>query len=169
MDENDELPLGVEDPRLIEMVPLPDHLSTAQETFDHLTVRETIYHYRQGRNPTAIEVVFFKKLKTKGQPYPRERTIGEEWEPLADKSCWIEKPSMVVIENREGIFPTVNPTDEERQTASEKIIEYGFKDCIGCFTVQPASTERFCPSSFENLMIRCRKGEAEIVITILPE
>ncbi len=138
---------------------------------DHLTVVEVIYCSHAGRNPTDIQSRFAYKLESDDQPYERERKIGLEWEPLADKYCWLEESSMISIQNEEGRFIGVNPNDEELASVKEKVIEIGIKyndEIIVFAEIIPCRSIRFSPSNFRDLMIRSRNGITRAVVTIFP-
>ena len=139
---------------------------------DRLTVRETVYHHPFGHNPQAIETRFSHELETTEQLYERHLQVTEEWQPL---DCgWLkDKVGMLVIQNDEGHFLYVNPTDEEREAAANRTVEVAYKkpeqSCSNCWLIPPGESMRARPSHASELAIRCQSGVAEITLYLIPK
>ena len=143
---------------------------------DRLTVRETVYHHPFGHNPQAIETRFSHELENTEQLYERHLQVTEEWQPL---DCgWLkDKAGMLIIQNDEGQFLYVNPTDEEREATAKKTVEIGYghhKHDFGtignhCWLIPPGESMRARPSHVSNLAIRCQSGVAEITLYLIPK
>ena len=134
---------------------------------DRLTVRETVYHHPFGHNPQVIETRFSHELETTEQLYERHLQVTKEWQPL---DCgWLEdNVGMLIIQNDEGQFLYVNPTDEEREAAAKKTVEVSYKDEQG-WLIPPGESMRARPSHASELAIRCQSGVAEITLYLIPK
>jgi hypothetical protein len=144
-------------------------------TGGRIIVVETIYFRpaaADGAGLSAVDARFLRKLKTDEQPFIRHTNVGDQWVKF---DCgWVEKPSMIVVENREGIWVQVNPTQEERSEVKKRIVEVCFapraKDEDRCdISIPPGEVLRFSPTDASMLMIRCRHGRAKIVVHAFPE
>jgi len=89
--------------------------------------------------------------------------VTEEWQPL--DTGWIDSPSLIRIENLEGVFQQRIPTVEQRTVAAEKVVEVG-RDGVAYALVRPTCVERIVPATV--LCVRCRRGEASILVTAYP-
>lgn len=145
-----------------------------------ITVAGTIYH-RAGpqAQATAINLRWTRELESDEQPWgPRQFTVTEQWTPL---DCGWLKPElcgMLVIENREGHFTQRIPTEEQRAEAMARVVEIGVTNAralehyddhiIAILEVRPKESQPLMPVDVSSLRIRCRKGEARCVLTVLP-
>ena len=139
-----------------------------------ITVVEHLYHYADEQSqPTSIESIFTRHLKSDEQPYIRILKLTEDWIPL-DKG-WVEEVGTIVIKNMEGTRYTVNPTDEERKVVESRIVEIGYHNSLSlnlatAFQLVPPqeSSGRITPADWFSLRVRCRSGVAKITLTVYP-
>ena len=140
---------------------------------DFLTVVETVYHRPFGQEPKSAEFRFSRELETNEQVYERRLKVGEEWQPL---DCgWLgDNVGMLSIHNHEGESLQVNPTDEEQESISKRIVElaYDYVDMseydYGSWLVPPGESFRGYPRSPKELRIRCQSGTAWITLYLYP-
>lgn len=152
--------------------------NSMQRIKDRVTVKETVYHQQHGRNPQVIESKFCHDLETTEQLYERHLQVTEEWQPL---DCgWLkDKVGMLIIQNDEGQFLSVNPSEEERLAAAKKTVEIKYdryrpkhiavNDFYSCWLIPPGESMRARPSHASGLSIRCQSGVAEITLYLIPK
>lgn len=148
---------------------LPRFTPTA---FSRLTVVETIYHQSADGDATVIGKPYNRILFSGEQLYPRVLTIGQEWVDIS-KGCWLERASQLVLHNNEGKQVQVIMTEEERSKLTERMVEIGVQvgDVVEAFSSIPPGGEscRISNPYIKKLRIRCVKGTAKVVISIVPE
>jgi hypothetical protein len=140
-----------------------------------LTVVEQIYHHSPTSGSYSLDCRSSRSLKTDEQPYSRRMKVDEQWQKI--DIGWVEKPSLVVVENREGQFMQVQPTKEEREATAKKVLEFSFAERRGVAVVvsdpdvliHPGTSFRFCPAMPCDMLIRCQSGEAKVSVTAFPE
>lgn len=139
---------------------------------DRVTVKELVYHQALGEEPTQSMSVFSRLCETKEEVWDRRLTVGNDWQPLVSKHCWIEEPGMVLIENLAGAFQHVIPTEEERQAEEAKVLEVGVDGHTVIqvpFSIIPAEASiRIWIEDLTKFHIRCRSGETKYKVTVLP-
>lgn len=135
---------------------------------DRVTVVETVYHAPAGRSPTPIESRFERKLETDEQLYQRYMKVGEKWTPL---DCgWLgENVGMLLIHNEEGLNLFTIPTEEELAAINARVVELSYNRTGEGWLVLPRESMRACPSSTKGLFMRCRSGEANITVSLIPK
>ena len=144
------------------------------ELKSRLVVVETFYHQHGGDVATAVSTSFARWLDTNEQVYQRKLKVGREWLQL-DFGWLKELPvlGMLHIKNDEGCFPVVNPTKEERESASKKVLMLGVLR-LGITTplmiLPPGETLRFQPLNEHpvNWLVCCIEGEAKFTMTVSP-
>ena len=110
-------------------------------------------------------------------PIQRSR-IGEAWVPI--ETGWLDgQCSMLHIENKEGRFTQVQPTEEQRAEAMARVVEIGTLidmspigqgQVLGAeILVRPLESCRFEPTSVSSLRLRCCQGQAKVTITVFPK
>jgi hypothetical protein len=72
---------------------------------------------------------------------------------------------MLRLENREGIFTQRIPTPEQVAEAAEKVVEVGV-DGVAFADVHATEVSRFTPHC--KLSVRCRNGQAQLLVTAYP-
>ena len=135
---------------------------------DRITIIETIYHQQQDEQPTMIEHKFSKELDTQEQLYQRRTKVGEEWQPIDCGWVGAENTGIIILQNEEGDFPKVIPTEEEREEVNKKILEVSYNGSEYSMLVFPQESIRLHPSSPKDLKIRCRSGNARLTIYAIP-
>lgn len=92
---------------------------------NRIVVVENVYHQAEGgMNPTHVYPKYTQFLTTDEQPYLRHTKVGEQWVQL--DTGWLKECSLIVLENMEGLFQFRNPTEQEVEEATKKVIEIGF-------------------------------------------
>lgn len=136
---------------------------------DRMTVVEKVYHQPKDGEASCFETVFEQFLDSDESPYSRRTKVSEEWQEL--KYGWLtddERPvGMVCVRNEEGRYLQRNPSDEERQVMSAKVLEIGTHD-LAIHQVLPGQTARFTPVPEVPLYIRCRDGECSYTLFAVP-
>jgi hypothetical protein len=138
-----------------------------------IAVVEMVSFNSPGISSHSTDTRFVRHLKSDEQPYIRQLTIGEDWQPL--DLGWVKNPSMIIIENREGSFMQVQPTREEREEAAKKVVEIGIRNGETEATwpdwlVRPGENFRGSPSFIDTkIEIRCQHGKAKVTVNIFPE
>ena len=134
-------------------------------------VVDTTYHQNGRNQPTAVESTFSLDLATDEHPYQVPMTVAEEWQAV--DLGWLDRCSMLVLKNLEGVFTQIIPTEEERRDALAKVVDvsfdpprFGVDKTIHAYVPATAST-RMWPSGPVHL--RCQSGEARIVVFAMPE
>lgn len=135
------------------------------EIADRLTVVESVYHQRAGRDPIAIHHRWDRTLSDSEQSYSRELNITEQWQPL---DCgWITTAGMLIIANEEGQFLQTIPTDEDRQAAMKRIVELRCGDSPP-WLVLPQECFRGQPSDVSSIQLRCQHDSARCTVHLIP-
>lgn len=119
-----------------------------------LTVVQTVYHQRPDMPPTSRESRWDCLLVDDEQPYYREMTIASGSEKTLETG-WIDVPGTVLIENLEGQFHSVNPTEAERAEVAGLVLMLCVDRDKGLpfkIPIRPGDCQRICLSS-ENPMI----------------
>lgn len=125
-------------------------------------VRSEIIHERSG-----------KPARTWGQPHAfavasnepacdRELTVGEGWQVL--ELGWVRWPSLLYIKNLETEF-RVNPTPEEQAEAAAKVVEFKGLELI----LSPGRDMQIEPEFKGDVLVRCRKGQTQLLIVAVPK
>ena len=130
---------------------------------NRLSVVELVYHQPEGERGVAVESRFARNLVSTEQMYHRRITVTEEWQPI--DGAWIKQAGMMVLSNDEGRF-TVQPTQEERDAANEKIVEVGSDGMK--WLARPGESIRAEPSDLSAVHVRCRKGSARCTLSLFP-
>lgn len=137
-----------------------------EEQKNRLSVIGAVYYETADAQPEGAHYAFSRELETDDQVYKRNLTATKEWRPL---DCgWLDDCSMLVIVNNEGKF-TVNPTDEEQEEASEKVLEVCYDYTTSYYWLIPVGESmQAYPSDASKLFIRCRSGDAKFTVHLFP-
>lgn len=134
-------------------------------TVDSMTVVELVYHRRAGQGPISIESRFSRPLSTSEQPWRREKTVSETWEPL--DLGWITSPGMLVIKN-EAVRRSTIPTKEEEADDAQRVLLVRFHPCFdACIKIPLGESCRFQLGEAE-CYVRCNRGDTQVNIFCLP-
>lgn len=151
-------------------LPTPQTVGKAK---DRISVVERIIYQALtvGEQPYAVEHTFYRDLVTSDeQVYERKLKVGEEWQPLdlGWGKDW-ERIGLVYVENLEGQFKQLQPTEEEQAEANAKVLELSYDGVSDeAWLVPPKETFRGYPAEPGRLMIRCQSGMARIMVRIFP-
>jgi len=138
-------------------------------SLNQLTVVELIYHRRQDDQPIQFESRFSRNLNTDEQAYDRRCKARSEWQ-LLDLG-WIEQAGHISIENCEGHFNQVQPTDDERKEAESRVIELGWLidgEPQPKIIIPVHESCRFTPTSGSQIYVRCQSGIANYNLRVIP-
>lgn len=99
-----------------------------------LSIVERVYYQHHADVPAFSERQWSRWLKTTEQPYQRQLVVNTDWQPL--DYGWIEKPSLFIVTNEQGLHRSTVPTEEERADDASRVIEVAV-----CFQA-PAEKDR---------------------------
>jgi hypothetical protein len=148
-------------------------IPTKEPSVCRLTIVESVYYRTDDNDPDTFESRFSIPLTSNEQCYSRKTKCGTKWQALdvgwLDSNC-----SVVIIENREGSFTKVMPTNEEREKATKKFLEIAYvskgdRALHPPLLVRPQSDIRLAFSDFKKLRIRSACGSAQFTITAFPK
>ena len=133
---------------------------------DRLVANATVYHQHPGDHPTSSACKFSTVLDTVEQPITRRVNIGTEPVPL--ETGWVVQAGYVLIENRTGQYPTVNPTEEERQAIADAVVRVTCGGVVGTpgWLVRP---NRFMLAEVEDaslITLQCLQGTALVYLSV---
>lgn len=131
----------------------------------YVTVVETVYHQVVNQQPMGIPHNFQVALESDAVPNVRRVSVTGEWQPI--DLGWIEKPSMIHIVNEEGRRFSRNPSEAERLSVAERVVEVGYEGAA-FLEVRPGRSERLTPVDAGRLRVRCRSGSAVCTVTVYP-
>jgi hypothetical protein len=132
-----------------------------------LTVTESVYYERQGRDPLQRENSFSRKLTSGEQLYHREMNATKEKESV--DTGWVTKPSLILLHNIEGSFPQKLPTEEEKKALSDKVLLVSFKGSSFQATVNPGESFKLFSEDFSDVAISSKSDSVEYLLTVFPE
>jgi hypothetical protein len=123
-----------------------------------MTVVESVYYQANPEEePQGIENRYVLIGGEDEQVYSRLKIKADEtWRPI--DTGWIEKPFIVVIKNRAGIYTQVNPTEEQVEEDKKKVLQINYEGLtIITEVVYPRCSSRVTPSYLmaNKLQIRC--------------
>lgn len=133
-----------------------------------VTVVESVYHFLPNRQPGGRELRHSRVLASHEQRYERTFRVGPEWQRL--DPAWVKEASLFLLENEEGKGLTKIPSPAQRAEIDARIVEVGAgKDGPSLVTdlVPPGQSIRRIPADL-NIWLRCRSGEAEVTLTLVP-
>jgi hypothetical protein len=141
-----------------------------------VTVISNVYFQCPPHQPLLVSSSYSYKPTSDEQPYIREMTIGEEWQPL---DCgWIERCSLLIIKNEEGRLKDKFPGEKEKEETAARVVEIAVflwkeerdPERLALFsTISPGRDMRITPIALSDWRIRCRKGKAQVIISLIPE
>ena len=155
-------------PMTVDLVPSEEHgVKDAPTQWsdgqDRLVANATVYHQHHGDQPTSSSCKFSTILDTVEQPFTRRVTIGTEPVPL--ETGWVVQAGYVLIENRTGQHPEVNPTQEERRAVASAIVRVAVGSDRG-WLIQP---NRFMLAEVEDaslVTLQCLQGTALVYLSV---
>lgn len=134
-----------------------------------LGVVEIVYHQLPDAQPTSRQTRFFRWLDSAEEPYRRTLTLRQGWVPL--ECGWVQSPGLVFLDNQEGRFLQVQPSESERQEAARRVVEVGLEAAgavLPFAAVHPGESARFQPADAARLRLRCRHESARVLLLVLP-
>ena len=169
---DDSLPAGVflGEPAGADLSPDPELTGPIEPVCDLVTVVENVYYQPlQGQTEQVGEAAYSRSIQSHEQPFVRRFAAGESWKPLP---CgWIDHCGLLILANDEGRYMHRHPSPEEKATVASRVVELAYTgdEASFCWLVLPGETMRGYPSDASKLVIRCRKGTAQVTLTLLPE
>lgn len=134
-----------------------------------ITIVGHLYFQEPGGSPTLLDHAYQVNVDSDEQPFTRKFKVGQEWRKL--DLGWNEDPSMIEISN-EVPFLSQQPTEEERKEIKSRVLEMGVAtddDILLQWLIPVGDWLRFVPYAAGNLRIRCRCGEAIVILTVFPK
>lgn len=152
--------------KLPEVTPLP--LRPPER--DRLTMVLSLHHEQPGNDTHSVESRCWKLLDN---PADQERQtkrikVDENWSALWLGDLEPDQVGYIVVENNEGRFLQVNPTDEERLDISKRVVEIGLAG-VATLLVLPGFPQQLYPQHVEGIRLRCQHGVAKCRVTIFPK
>lgn len=163
----------------------PPHPRPPARIPPRLTVVEQTYHQPVEGSPTAAASAFSRVLASDEQPYVRRfRVEGADWVAAQSKTCWLESCSMMVIENATPVPPVVPVREGEPPPPAECVLEVAFAVPVpdgltmhdpepappfAALLVLPGESMRAQPAQLQSVLLRCPRGRARVVLTLIPE
>lgn len=112
------------------------------------------------------------ELDSEEMPFQRKFKAGADWKELPGLSDWLDGfVGLIKVENIEGQFLQVNPTDAEKQGIAKRIIEVGVKvgDVVQPFAlVHPGRSIRIEAVPQVEYAIRCLQDSATYWLHAFP-
>lgn len=129
-----------------------------------LTVVQSIYYQSPGMEPDQRESRYDLKVENDEQPYFRYLTLKPKSTEQIN-TAWIEDPAIILIDNLTGKFSQTNPSKEELEAFSKRIIEIHAGEAQ--FLIPPRDCQRLVMSSgtLDKLALR-NNSEDEIKYSI---
>lgn len=144
-----------------------------------LVVADVLYYQPAGGAPVSRESRFSRWLDDAAGDgvYVRPRaTALEEWQPL--DTGWVRECAQLLLENLEGKFTQLVPTQEEREAAARLVIQLGIgpepgteDPWITAFAEVPPGEScrlRPCGGPGTGYYVRCPVGPAKYAVTLVP-
>lgn len=143
---------------------------------DRITSSGITYHQQEGREASEFPISFERVLKHSDQPYTRINLHATtEWEKLIPDSCWVHNVGMIIVRNTEGTDFQANPTSEEIEDISKRVLEIGTPEYYNitgrtlAWLILPGESFQGSPSSKELLWIRCAHKTASYTLVVFPK
>lgn len=128
------------------------------------------FYHQQPQQPTfTVEARYGHVVESEEQPYQRQLTLADQWQPL---DCgWLDplKINTLIIQNNEGRFAVV-PTEAEKKDVAQRIVEVGIQSSSGiilCWKVQPGRVMHVEPANAQLLFLRAQHGKIRCSITLM--
>lgn len=139
----------------------------AQRPCARIVVKDVLYHQVAGEQPTMFDLPgFTRQLKSDEQVYHRKLTVGEDWQSI--DVGWLHGCcGMLILENLEGRFIQVQPTDNERSCVEARVVDVRFGEEVGVVLL-PRESVRFQPFDVSKVFMRCRLSTARVSINVVP-
>lgn len=130
--------------------------------------RVQAFHQQPNAPPAVADPAWGRFVESDEQPWVRQLTVGPEWQAL---DCgWVERAGLMVLQNTEGKFPQVIPTEEERAAVAARVVELAYKPCpaFATWVVRPGAAHVGEPGDVKLLRVRCRSGTARCTLYLFP-
>jgi hypothetical protein len=142
-----------------------------------VTVSDTVYHQRPSEETFEIKLGYSRYLTTEEQPFQRTFFLTEEKVPF--QAGWLEKCSLIVIQNRHipapqvqlsvdsdielGVMPPAENADKLH------VIEISFGDASPVIFIPAGESARFPFADFKSMKLRSSYGSTRCTTTLIPE
>lgn len=138
-----------------------------------IIVITNVYHQRPGREPISVGDGSFMSSRGIGHDKPsevREVTLTTSWTRIPSGM------ELILVENQEGLFPDVIPSDQERERMAQRVVEIGLVNetapIVG--TPQPllviptGETHLLTPLPGVTTFLRARTGTVSVSLMLTP-
>lgn len=132
-----------------------------------LTVKVEAYHQLLSArgNPTGPSPVRWQPPVFQEGPdaqlWMREMVVGPE--PVKLDRGWVERASLVLLQNLEGQDGRTIPTKEQVEAVQSRVVEVGQDGLL-----PPGAPYLAVPRNLEQLTLRCRSGKARVLVVVYP-
>lgn len=150
----------------------------------NITIVEHVYYTSKMGPPITASSRYTANCKSEETPSVQPMVVGEAWVPVP--LGWLSHVGCVHIENQEGKHFDRIPTPEERQLISQRIVDVAFTEPVDLSQLtmhdpEPSPPEprvyvppfggsaRFYTEHAKVLHLRCRSGDARVLVTLFPE
>lgn len=125
-------------------------MTEIKELGARLTVVQSIYYQSPGLDANQRETKYSVEIDQDEQPYYRQLILkSSNSEPTSIETGWVEDVGTLLIENLEGKFTQVQPTEDEREDVKGRIIELQMGDCT--LLIRPGDCQRLTVKDQESL------------------
>lgn len=145
-----------------------------------LTIVQQMYYQAAGEEPKSVQSRFCASVEGDGQPLiEHKQTATEQWQPI--QTHWVDKVGQLCVKN-DAPVRNVNPTDEERHSDEEQVLECGVEvhaTCSNCKAqdiavilthyIRPGQSAQLEPGAIHCARIRCRKGAKKFTVSAFPK
>ena len=159
-----------------ELLPLPTKHRDVNNTSRLLTI-DTVYHQVSGfQTQEYMNKRIHRWLKSNDPPVSKHIMVMGQWE-LLEYPEWIKNPSLIMIENREGLFPGKRVvTDSDLEKVKDSIIQVMYvgkniepKSQYPMLDILPTEVLKFTPHGGLLTYIRTLKPPVRCTVSFFPE
>jgi hypothetical protein len=143
----------------------------AATQLSRITVTEMLYHWSPTDEPEFVQRGWNRMIQSDEQSYRRRVLVKEEWQAI---DCgWLRGQDLCLLFiSNEPDDQAGNPTPEEKQVSDAKVVELAFGNeahVSPSWLIYPGESFRGCPSTTENLLLRCQRGIARVNLFLVPK
>lgn len=141
-------------------------------TQSRITIVETVSFQPLSSEAVSFQNSSSKILDTEEQPFVRKAKLGPDWAKV--EKGWIQRASLMLLTNEEGKTFQVQPSAEQLEEVSSRIIEVFFgsqpyPDTAPHCLVFPTMSLRITPNDIDSVFVRCKGvGGAKYTLLLTP-
>jgi len=145
--------------------------TAAPKPVGRLTVKVEAYHQLlNGPNPWGPLPIRWQPpvylAGPDGQPWTREMIVGPN--PRQLDYGWVERASLLLIQNMEGSFTQTIPTSAEKAVAEAKVVEVLLGVSAPPLLIPPGGPFLAVPDDLSTIWLRSRSGQARCMVYVYP-